>query len=116
MQGQLARLTSDDFLIRTPWRWLSQFPRYLEAIHLRFDKRRHGAAARDDNAIQELADLEARWLERGERQRQQSIFDPELELYRWMLEEYRVSLFAQELGTAISVSAKKLEKQWAKVT
>ncbi len=38
----------------------------------------------------------------------------EVETYRWMLEEFRVSLFAQELGTAQSISAKRLEEQWAR--
>ena len=43
------------------------------------------------------------------------IFDPELEHFRWMLEEFRVSLYAQKLGTAVPVSAKRLDAQWAKV-
>ena len=47
--------------------------------------------------------------------RRRGIFDPELETFRWMLEEFRVSLFAQELGTIIPVSAKRLEKHWANV-
>jgi len=41
--------------------------------------------------------------------------DAELELYRWMLEEYRVSLFAQELGVSVPVSERRLERQWEKV-
>ncbi|MOA53082.1 ATP-dependent RNA helicase HrpA [compost metagenome] len=41
--------------------------------------------------------------------------DPELVLYRWMLEEYRVSLFAQQLGTRMPVSDKRLNKQWSQV-
>ena len=41
--------------------------------------------------------------------------DAELVLYRWMLEEYRVSLFAQKLGTSLPVSAKRLEQQWSRV-
>jgi len=43
------------------------------------------------------------------------IVDPELETYRWMLEELRVSLFAQELKTSIPISVKRLESQWANV-
>jgi ATP-dependent helicase HrpA len=38
----------------------------------------------------------------------------ELTTYRWMLEEYRVSCFAQPLGTSVTVSPQRLEKQWAK--
>jgi ATP-dependent helicase HrpA len=44
-----------------------------------------------------------------------TLFDPKLMHLRWMLEEYRVSLFAQKLGTAIPVSPKRLEQQWAKL-
>ena len=44
-----------------------------------------------------------------------SIFDPELEQLRWMIEEFRVSLFAQQLGTCITVSDKRLSKQMSKV-
>ena len=41
--------------------------------------------------------------------------DPQLELYRWWLEEYRVSLFAQQLGTKVPISDKRLSKQWSQV-
>jgi ATP-dependent helicase HrpA len=41
--------------------------------------------------------------------------DPQLELYRWWLEEYRVSLFAQQLGTKVPISDKRLSKQWSLV-
>ena len=41
------------------------------------------------------------------------MYDPELENYRWMLEEYRILLFAQELGAAMTVSEKRLDKQWS---
>ena len=41
--------------------------------------------------------------------------DAQLQLYRWMLEEYRVSLFAQQLGTKMAVSDKRLSKQWSQV-
>jgi ATP-dependent helicase HrpA len=46
---------------------------------------------------------------------QRSIDDPDLDEYRWMLEEYRVSLFAQTLGTSMKVSPQRLARQWAKV-
>ena len=55
------------------------------------------------------------YQDRAQSHRQRGIVDPQLELYRWMLEEFRVSLFAQQLGTSLTVSAKRLEKQWNKV-
>ena len=48
-------------------------------------------------------------------QRETHIDDRELMTYRWMLEEYRVSLFAQELGTCVKVSPQRLDRQWLKV-
>ena len=45
----------------------------------------------------------------------QSLVDPDLDQFRWMIEEYRVSRFAQQLGTSLTISAKRLDKQWKKV-
>jgi len=50
-----------------------------------------------------------------DRHQAQSLVDPELDQFRWMIEEYRVSLFAQSLGTSVTVSSKRLDKQFAKV-
>jgi ATP-dependent helicase HrpA len=65
--------------------------------------------------MSELEPLVQRYDTRAESHRQRGLADPQLELYRWMLEELRVSLFAQQLGTSQTVSIKRLEKQWAKV-
>ena len=67
---------------------------------------------------QNFQEFEPRWrlyLERARNDQAQGIVDTELMHLRWMLEEYRVSLFAQKLGTAIPVSPKRLEQQWAKL-
>jgi ATP-dependent helicase HrpA len=115
VEAQLADLVAPGFLTSTPWKWLEQFPRYFRAIAARLDKLSHGAEQRDQRGMDELTP----WLEacrdRAERHQQRGIVDPELVLFRWMLEEFRVSLFAQQLGTIFSISAKRLEKQWAKV-
>jgi ATP-dependent helicase HrpA len=108
----LARLLSPGFLVRTPWHWLAHFPRYLQAVVRRLEKLPGGGHQRDQ---QQLPALQLRWrrcFERLKQHEERQIFDPELETYRWTLEEYRVLLFAQELGTAVSVSEKKLDKQW----
>jgi ATP-dependent helicase HrpA len=94
----------------TPNQWLMHFPRFLKAIEFRLGKR-----GRDAEKLAEIAPLWQGYLERSKRHREQHIIDPELELYRWMIEELRVSLFAQELKTAIPVSVKRLERQWEKV-
>lgn len=112
---QIDLLVGREFLTATPWLWLKHFPRYFQAIQLRFDKLRGGAAERDRRACGEIAAHTEAWRNRAEQNGQAGLHDPELAHYRWMLEEYRVSLFAQELGTSIAVSAKRLQKQWERV-
>ncbi|MCA9117028.1 MAG: DUF3418 domain-containing protein, partial [Planctomycetaceae bacterium] len=115
MKSQLARMVHARFLTETPWEWLVQFPRYLQAIGVRLDRLEAGGLSRDS---QLSADVSRRWQEcraLGEQLEQQARFDAAWEYYRWMIEEYRVSLFAQKLGTAITVSEKRLDRQWKKV-
>ncbi|HEY0983125.1 ATP-dependent RNA helicase HrpA [Schlesneria sp.] len=115
VHSQLAQLFSPGFLVRTPWPWLVQFPRYTRGISLRLQKLTSGGAARDQQLQQQIVLRWRRGIERLKLHADQHIYDPELESYRWMSEELRVALFAQELGTSISVSEKKLDKQWEKV-
>ncbi len=102
------------FLRTTPTEWLVHYPRYLKAIDMRLDRCGRDAGQRD-------ADLMAQVKPHWDKVRQLVEQRPELlellppfEELRWMLEEFRVSLFAQELRTSISVSSKRIEKQWAK--
>lgn len=113
--AQLARLTPPRFHLTTPWERLKEFPRYFKAISLRFDKWQNGGAAADANFTQELNAYWTRFSEAAERAENAGVFDVELENFRWALEEYRVSLFAQKLGTAMKISPVRLEKIWEKV-
>lgn len=115
IHSQLGQLFVPGFLVRTPWAWLVQFPRYSRAIVLRLQKLVSGAGARDQQLLTELGPRWGRVLERQKQHRERQLFDPELEACRWLIEEYRVSLFAQELGTALPVSGKRLDQQWLKV-
>jgi ATP-dependent helicase HrpA len=111
---QLDRLLARDFLTETPWEWLQQFPRYFRAARERLE--RVGTHAdRDREATQDLERLWRRYDERRARDRSRGRFDSELETYRWLLEEYRVSLFAQTIGTAVIISPQRLERQWERV-
>ena len=109
--AQLARLMPKDFVLATPWERLQHFPRYLKAAGLRLEKLR-ADPARDARALAELAPLETQWLREDARQRKAGAADPQLEQFRWLLEELRVQLFAQELRTPVPVSAKRLHKLW----
>ncbi len=114
MRGQLKLLVAGRFLTDTPWAWLGQFPRYLRGIAARLDKLRSGKASRDADQAARLAPHWSRCV-RHMTDRTDWRGDAAFVTYRWMCEEFRVSLFAQELGTAIAVSTKRLDKQWAQV-
>ena len=111
MRGQLDGLVFRGFLLHTPWDRLQQLPRYLRALQQRIDKLPL-AAARDQQWLRELQPLLDEWRERVRATRERGVDDPRLDEIRWMLEELRVSLFAQELGTAYPVSAKRVGRRW----
>jgi ATP-dependent helicase HrpA len=113
--AQLDRLTPPRFLILTPWHWLAHFPRYLRAISVRLDAVRGGGLARDREHCEEIQRRWQAYAERAAEHERFGIDDPELVRFRWMLEEFRVSLFAQRLGTSLPVSAKRLDQQWNNV-
>lgn len=111
IRHQLAALLTPGFLVATPWIWLSHLPRYLKASGLRL-KKLAGNAARDRQQMAILDPRQIRLQERVTQAEWSRIDDPHLAQYRWMLEELRVSLFAQELGTAASVSPERLDRHW----
>jgi ATP-dependent helicase HrpA len=84
---------------------------YFEAALIRLEKMPR-EMGREREFLHTIEPLWARYATKLEQQKRQGVRDPELELYRWMLEEYRISFFAQQLGTAMTVSAKRLDKQW----
>ena len=110
--GQLQRLVGPRFLVRTPWAALQHLPRYLKAVTLRLEKWR-ADPARDAARLAELRPLEQRHARRLAELK--GAPDTRLEEYRWLLEELRVSFFAQELRTPQPVSVKRLDKVWAQI-
>jgi ATP-dependent helicase HrpA len=114
LRTQLDALVGPRFLSIAPWDWLKHYPRYFRAICQRLEDL-SGNRARDEQATKELQTRWHAYLDRLHEHQSMGVFDPELEHYRWMLEEYRVSLFAQRLGTIFPVSPKRLDRQWAKI-
>lgn len=111
-QQQLQRLMPRQFIAAAPWAQLAHFPRYLKAITLRLDKYR-ADPARDASRLAELRPQEQRyWRLVAERKGQ---VDARMQELRWLLEELRVSFFAQELRTPQPVSVKRLDKLWAQI-
>ncbi|MBU1444525.1 MAG: ATP-dependent RNA helicase HrpA, partial [Gammaproteobacteria bacterium] len=109
---QLQRLMHKRFLAETPWTRLQQLPRYLKAIAMRLDKLR-ADPARDAQRLAELRPQEQRfWRLVAERK---GATDERMNEFRWLLEELRVSFFAQELRTPQPVSVKRLDKLWVQM-
>jgi len=110
LQKQQGGLMGRWFLRDTPYRQLSHYPRYLKAAQVRIDKLR-ADPARDGKLMAEMAPLLVQY------QRAASALkgarDAQLEDFRWLLEELRVALFAQELRTPMPVSVKRLQKAWS---
>ena len=114
IKAQLGNLIYPGFVRETPAEWLREFPRYLKAVEQRFEK--IGAQLQRDRVWSgELAGYWEQYLARLKKHQQEGKRDTELALYRWMLEEYRVSLWAQQLGTKMAVSDKRMNKQWSQV-
>jgi ATP-dependent helicase HrpA len=102
---QLTALLPADFLRVTPFARLSHLPRYLKAMRLRVDRARRNPAKDAEREAQVAV------LEESLRRLSAKADAAEVSQVRWLLEELRVSFFAQELGTAEPVSAVKLERR-----
>ena len=109
IQQQNSWLLPDNFISIIPWRWLRHYPRYFSAIAYRLDKVRTGAATRDAESTVIVRDLWDRWIDSLPESDRRCAAQVDSE-FRWMIEELRVSLFAQPLGTSIKVSPKRCEK------
>ncbi|WP_242489951.1 ATP-dependent RNA helicase HrpA [Noviherbaspirillum cavernae] len=107
MQAQLQALIGKRFIADNDYVQLSHFPRYLKAINVRLEKLR-ADPARDARLMAEWTQAATPW-QRAQKDRRG---DPKMTEFRWLLEELRVSLFAQELRTPMPVSTKRLQKVW----
>ena len=112
---QLEYLIYRGFLSEIELNQLRHFPRYLSALVIRIDRLLR-EPARDMLKLKRMGCLWQRCRELLQQHRTLGLEDAELGKLRWMVEEFRVSLFAQELGTAYPISAKRLNEQWSRVT
>ena len=114
VSAQMQRLVYPGF-IRDAGEWLDEYPRYTEAALIRLEKaaRERG---RDQMMMQDVQALEERFDARRKSERRGNAEDPALVAFGWWLQELRVSLFAQQLGTKMPVSVKRLEKRWEEIT
>jgi len=104
---QMERLLGFRFMSLIPLQWLKHYPRYLKAIEYRLDKYQVNVTKDEENK-RLINEFQLRLAQEGPNS---SEFESK---FRWMIEELRVSLFAQALGTSLPVSGKRLEKEWKK--
>ena len=112
MRQRLQTLLAAGFATRTPWAQWPRLPIYLKAMTLRLEKY-SGNPARDAAREADIQELEQMWQEKTDSliKQGQPVSD-DLAAFKWMIEELRVSLFAQELKTPYPVSVKRLLKVW----
>ena len=114
MREQLDAMIYTGFVRETPSAQLAELPRYLRALARRLEQLQQ-EPRRDQRGLQAIRPLWEQYQRRHREQASQGIADAQLERYRWLLEEYRVSLFAQELGTREKVSESRLQRVWRQV-
>ncbi|MGZ8982660.1 MAG: ATP-dependent RNA helicase HrpA [Methylotenera sp.] len=112
LEQQISSLVYKNCFSQTPWEQLQHVPRYLKALRLRIEK--HPANPdRDGKNAASVGLLWQRWQDKVNALKQANLDVPsDLLDYRWLIEELRVSLFAQELKTPFPISVKRLEKTW----
>ncbi len=109
---RLQTLLAAGFANRTPWAQWPRLPIYLKAMTLRLEKY-SGNPARDAAREADIQELEQMWQEKTDSLIKQGLpVSDDLAAFKWMIEELRVSLFAQELKTPYPVSVKRLLKEW----
>jgi len=111
---QLSQLVHAGTLTHIRMSRLRHFPRYLEAAAIRLSNARGKSLRRDAETLARIMPHWRRCIEHATRMHSLGLHDPELEEYRWMIEEYRVSQYAQQLGTPVKTSEKILDEQWGR--
>ncbi len=111
IKAQLAQLIYSGFIRETPAQWWPRLTVYLQAVDIRLDKFQQDLNKQRLYSDQ-LQQLSSHYLQQHRQSIEAGAELVELERYRWMLEEYRVSLFAQQLGTKMPVSEKRLKQQF----
>jgi ATP-dependent helicase HrpA len=111
IRQQLGELFGPRFLQETPWQWLKEYPRYLQAARLRLDKLTSGGLPKDRKLAEPLMAAKTSYLQATKAPRSSDAhYNRHLNELRWLIEELQVSLFAQQLGTKMSVSPKRIQE------
>jgi ATP-dependent helicase HrpA len=115
LRAERDALVYPGFFSATPWAQLQHLPRYLRALERRYTRHLE-APGRDARHAAQVAQWWTRYRERADSERGRGRLPAKLASFRWLLEELKVSLFAQELRTPFPVSFKRVEKAWAELS
>jgi ATP-dependent helicase HrpA len=115
VETQMQSLLYKGCFSQTPWDQLQHLPRYLKALRLRIEKQPSNPD-RDGKHAASVGLYWDRWQAEMEKQSKLGDVSPALADFRWLIEELRVSLFAQELKTPFPISVKRLDKIWSDLT
>jgi ATP-dependent helicase HrpA len=115
MRRQLKLLLPRRFLSTLPGDKLELLPRYLRGIDVRITRLTNAGLGKDLQGLGLIRPRMEQYLDAARKHAQRGIIDPALQEYRWMLEEFRISLFAQEVKTIVPVSEKRLDQLWEQV-
>jgi ATP-dependent helicase HrpA len=114
IKTQLSRLIAPDRLASAPRRWRVHLTRYLKGMQIRLN--RSGIQVhKEQHLISELEDFWQRYVNKADTLAKEGRHSDALVDFRWLIEEYRISIFAQTLGTQERVSSQRLEKYWQEI-
>jgi ATP-dependent helicase HrpA len=115
VETQTNQLLYKNCFSQTPWEYMQHLPRYLKALRLRIEKQPSNPD-RDGKHAASVGEHWDKWKAEMEKQSKLGDVSPALADFRWLIEELRVSLFAQELKTPFPISSKRLDKIWNDLT
>jgi ATP-dependent helicase HrpA len=108
---QLADLFALGFLQEVPWQWLKEYPRYLQAARIRLEKLTSGGLPKDRKLSEPLIAARAAYRQATQSKRMADPqFVQQVTELRWLIEEFQVSIFSQQLGTKVTVSPKRIQQ------
>ena len=111
VRTQVEHLVAPGFLSRERIERLAHVPRYLRAILVRLERMPNGPQ-KDQSKADQVVPLWTAWLDQQDKLRSRGVPAEDLETFRWLVEELRVSLFAPELKAAVPVSPQKVAELW----
>lgn len=107
---QIEELIKPGYILKTPVEWLFEYPRYFKAIEMRIDK-----LPQQLTKDKQYSAVVRTFLERMRGIKENVPTTPEREDLRWMIEELRVSLFAQTLKTKIPISEQRIQRKFEEI-